>query len=132
MSQLKIYTASKLHHAEMWKALSFKWPFQFTARWFQYHVGRVPDSPSFAKFFWVEDYEDVTAADCVVVYAEPTDVLRGALVEAGMAIAQHKPVICVGENDGFGTWADHPSVYRVKNLEEARVMLDMMQNAKGW
>lgn len=129
----KIYTASKLDKSEMWKELQHEWKeFEFTARWFQFHVGNVPDAPAFAKFFWQEDEEDVKRADVVLVYAEEGDILRGALVEVGIALGVGIPVICVmnGENPSWGTWSYHPLIYRVASLVEAKIMLDMMANAK--
>jgi len=126
---LKSYTASKLEKAPMWKRLQDEWPFEFTARWFQYHVGKVPDTPSFAKFFWQEGEQDVRRSDVVICYCEGGDVLRGALVEVGIAIAWGKPVIVVGDNPSTGTWSYHPLVFRVATLEEARIMMNMMQNA---
>lgn len=121
---IKVYTASKLHHAEKWKVLLNEWPHvDFVARWPHDHVDNIPDTEYYAKIFWIQDHEDVDLADVVMVYAEPDDKLRGALVEAGMAIALGKQVIVVGEHPDYGTWQYHPSVHRVPSLEEASVLL---------
>ena len=122
---LKVYIASKLCHADKWHELRETWPeVVFVMRWPFCHVGNIPDDPVFAKIFWEQDLEDVSKSDVVLVYAEPGEKLRGALVEAGMAIALGKCVICVGvEHQDFGTWTHHPLVHRVVDLGEARLVL---------
>ena len=124
---IKVYTASKLGHAPRWRALLKEWPeVAFTARWPHKHVGAVPDEAVFARVFWEQDLEDVSRAGGVLVYAEPGDHLRGALVEAGMALALGKWVIVVGEHEDYGTWQYHPLVYRVSDLDQARLLLRTM------
>lgn len=124
---VRVYGASKLKHAGLWKELRTQWPeIIWTARWPVMHVGTVPDEPCFAKVFWQHDYEDVREADVVMVYAEPQDHLRGALVEAGMCIAMGGRVIVVGDNPDYGTWQYHPQVYKAKDLAEARLLLKTM------
>lgn len=119
---IKVYTASKLYHAEMWRTLHID-GVEFTARWPRLHVGTVPDDARYAKIFWMHDEEDVRASDVVLVYAEPKDKLRGALVEAGMAIALGKDVIVVGEHDDFGTWQYHPLVHKAKDMKQVTLLL---------
>lgn len=125
---LRIYGASKLKHAPLWKWLREEWPeVHFVSRWPWDHVGKVPDTPEFARVFWKEDQEDVSHADVLVVYAELEDKLRGALVEAGMAIMHGIPVLLVGppHHPDFSTWQYHPQVHRVATLAEAHTwMLD--------
>ena len=121
---LKVYTASKLDKAPLWLRLIEEWDeIEFVARWPRLHVGTTPDAPCYAKVFWQHDLEDVSESDIVLVYSEPHDKLRGALVEAGMALALQKPVIVVGEHLDYGTWQFHPLVYKVPDLEEARLLL---------
>jgi hypothetical protein len=125
--KMKVYTASKLSKAPMWRKLINEWPeVDFTARWVTKHVGTTPDHPCFAKVFWQHDFADVKLADVVLVYADEGDHLRGALVEAGMAIAFGREVIVVGEHPDYSTWQFHPSVHRVPDLEHARTLLATM------
>lgn len=115
----KVYTASKLKHSDMWKALRLTWhDIEWTARWPDL-TGGVEDSASFAREFWRHDVQDIARADCVLVYAEEGDHLRGALVEAGVGIALGKHVIVVGEHPDYGTWQHHPMVTRVADMTEA-------------
>jgi len=118
-----VYGASKIAHADLWKRLRLEWPeIHFTARWPTLHVGTVPDEPAFASVFWEHDLADIRSADAVLVYAEPEDKLRGALVEAGMALALRQRVVVVGEHPDFGTWQYHPLVSRVPDLDSARIL----------
>lgn len=123
--RLSIYFASKIYHAETGKILATEWTeFNWTARWPVHHVGKVPEHhQQFSRLFWQHDYEDVAKADVTMVWARPDDNLRGALVEAGIAIGLGKMVLVVGENENYGTWQYHPSVLRATDLEEARQIL---------
>lgn len=76
--------------------------------------------------FWKHDHEDVARCDVVLVYAEPTDVLKGALVEAGIGIALNKTIIVVGDNEGYSTWQYHSLVKRVADLNEAEELLKLL------
>lgn len=124
---MKVYTASKLSEASRWRRLAEEWSeIEFVARWPFKHVGIILDSEIYAKVFWQQDLEDVLKADAILVYAENDHKLRGTLVEAGMAIASGISVIVVGKHDDYGTWQYHPLVYRVPDLETARVLLATM------
>lgn len=124
---IKVYTASKLSEANRWRELAKEWQeIEFVARWPFKHVGTVPDHAIFAKIFWQHDLEDVSSSDVVLIYAEPEHKLRGALVEAGMAIALGRKVIVVGDHPDFGTWQHHPLVHIVEDLEQARILLMTM------
>lgn len=121
---ISVYTASKLHHAMLWKALRIEWPdISWTARWPIEMAGIIEDTPANAENFWAIDLEDVRAADVVLVYGEKGENLRGALVEAGMGLALGKKILCVGENENFGTWQYHKLCARVSGLDEAREQL---------
>jgi len=124
MTRLKLYIASKISQADRWKALEPHWPeIKLVSRWIKLHVGNTPDDPAFAKIFWQHDHEDVQACDVLLLFAEDGEHLRGGLVEAGMALALGKPVICVGDHPDYGTWQWHAQVFRVINLDEARILL---------
>lgn len=114
---LRIYTASKLKHAAKWRQLCEDNAVLYAhARWLKHSRMQTPDTPENAKTFWLQDEQDVKDADVVLVYAESDDKLRGALVEAGIAIACGIPVIVVGEHEDYGTWQYHPGVRRMPSL----------------
>lgn len=128
IERIKVYTASKLSEAPLWHKLRDEWPeIMFIARWPFLHVGTIPDTPTFAKVFWEQDLKDVKAADVVMVYARAeTDKLKGALVEAGAGLALGKQIVIVGSHPDYGTWQFHRDCHRVKDLEEARQLLQTM------
>lgn len=117
---IRIYFASKLKHAPRWRTLCAESDqFIAHARWLKHNTLGTEDSPRNARRFWVEDVQDVLTADAVIVYAEGDDHLRGALIEAGAAIASGIRVYVVGKHPDYGTWQYHPSVRRARSLEEA-------------
>lgn len=115
---LKIYLASKLYHREYAIKLILENPdVCFTNRW-QYMEG-IPDEAKYAKVFWQLDQSDIILADYLIVYAKKEDKLRGALIEAGIALGLGKTVFTVGEHSDYGTWKHHPLVIGVWSVEEA-------------
>jgi hypothetical protein len=129
---IRVYTASKITTAPLWRELSKQWPHvMFHARWLKHNEIGTPDLKEYAGRFWQEDEQDVKCADAVLVYAKEGEHLRGALVEGGMAIAFKIPVIVIGEHTDYGTWQYHPCVERVKTLDEAGEMLKHMDKLLG-
>lgn len=146
----KVYTASRLRHAQLWRDISqanAPW-LQITSRWInEPHVldpqGQEQDSARSPEQFarhWIDDEEDVRRADYVLCYAGMQEsfgydilhqkktkdktmvpeVLRGALVEAGIGIALNKRIVLCGASPSFGTWRFHPCVKaHLPTLEEA-------------
>lgn len=132
-TSITVYTASKLHHAPLWRRLAIAWPeIHFTARWPNNHVSATghplwPEgSPAHGQIFWEHDVQDIENSDVLLCYAEGFDVLRGALVEVGIALALSRHVIVVGESDSYGTWQYHKNVLRVKDLPAARNLLHLL------
>jgi len=128
---IRVYGASKLHHAAMWRGICEQSSsFFFHARWLKHNKLKTPDTLSNAVSFWLEDEEDVKNCDVLIVYAIEGDKLRGALIEAGMAIAYNKPVIVVGKHPDYGTWQYHPKVHRATDLKHA-LEIAQIEFAKG-
>lgn len=133
MTRLKVYTASKLSHGPLWRRLRDEWPeIEIVARWPFLHVtddgepGWPSDCAAHGSVFWKHDFEDVDRSDVVLVYGDTEDVLRGALVEAGMGIALDKIVIVVGHLPSYGTWQYHSAVKRVETLADARSLMKLI------
>lgn len=141
---IKIYTASKLCHYMKWRKLRKQYPkLHFNARWVEQehlqaeinaqaamHDSTLPND--IATQVWIEDIDDVMEADYCLVYAEDGEHLRGALVEAGAAIAAGKGVIVVGDHLDYGTWQYHPRVARVATIEDAIQYIFDDNTAKEW
>ncbi len=121
---IRVYTASKLKHAAKWRALCAATPhIQAHARWLKHTAMGTPDTADNAAEFWLQDEQDVRDADACLVFAEGDDHLRGALVEAGIAIATGVPVVVVGEHADYGTWQYHPGVTRMPDMASALAFL---------
>lgn len=122
---IRVYTASKLKHAAMWREMCATTPhIQAHARWLKHNaMGTPPDTPEHAAEFWMQNEQDVRDADAVLVYAAEDDHLRGALVEAGIAIATGVPVLVIGNHHDYGTWQHHPCVTRMDDLASALLYL---------
>ena len=117
---IRIYTASKLRHGHMWRKIcDNRSDVILHARWLKHIPIGTPDDPMNAPAFWLQDQQDIRDSDAVLVYAEPTDMLRGALVEVGMALAYGVPVIVVGDHEDYGTWRWHPLVHWAPDIDAA-------------
>lgn len=120
---VKVYIASKMCHAERWRNAYEENPhFHIVSRW-PFLEPFIAPTEANARKFWQDDVADIQAADAVIVYAEEGEKLRGALVEAGIAIGLGKLVIVIGEHPDFGTWSHHPQVKRAPNFHAALVLV---------
>jgi hypothetical protein len=89
---MKIYTASKTAHVEKWRALRRE--HEVTASWIdEAGQGTTTDYSELAA----RCITDIENADILLLYCEPGELLKGALIEAGIALAFGKEVRCVGE-----------------------------------
>lgn len=110
---MRFYTASKTKHAGKWQALRDA-GYQVTATWIdEAGEGQTVSYPELA----VRCLQEIDAADFVLLYCEPGEHLKGALVEAGMALAIGRPVKCVGQCESLSRvfrehplWSEHASV----------------------
>lgn len=122
-----IYVASRASipgRAEMWQLLRMQgWP--ITSSWID-EAGE-GETSDFTEL-WDRIMREIAAARKVVLYAEPGDFpLKGAILEAGIALGMGKPVVvCLPglEVEGrthrpIGSWIVHRNVSRIDNLHEA-------------
>lgn len=109
---LKLYIASRTIHASRWRALRKK-GVPFISTWIdEAGPGQTEDWSELTQ----RCIDEVTGADITIVYAEVEDVLKGALIEWGAALAVGKPVIYVGPPH---RWATHPLVVVAATMEDA-------------
>lgn len=114
----RIYMASKMQHAETWRKLYNDPTIHICSRW-PFLEPFIDPTPANSRRFWQDDMADILACDALLVYALPGEHLRGALVEAGAAIALGKLVLTVGDHVDYGTWAHHPCVLTASTLSNA-------------
>lgn len=112
----RIYSASKIWFAPEWNRLRDKCGYNIVSRWHDIPCGTKerPEgakklAPSEKTDLWIMCLQDVSRAEMLIVYGEPTDEQRGALVEIGMAFGQNKPVFAIGECKSF-TPCEHSDV----------------------
>src|SRR5687768_8867561 len=105
----RIYTASKVFRAPMWRQLATGYPdLDFSARWI--HNESLDDTNvEMCRDGWIKNINDVIDSDLLICYAEADDRLSGTLVEIGAALAADNPVFLIGEYD-WKTWRHHPLV----------------------
>lgn len=88
----KIYTASKVKHADTWKALR-SGGYEIVSTWIdEAGEGESTDRADLAKRC-IQECKD---ADCVLIYTEPGEYLKGAFIEIGAALASDREIYAVG------------------------------------
>jgi hypothetical protein len=122
-----IYVASRASIPErsaMWRTLR-KMGWQITSSWID-EAGE-GETADFTEL-WDRIMREIGAAHKVVLYAEQDDFpLKGAILEAGIALGMGKPVVVCLPGvalDGrtrrpIGSWIEHRGVTRIDKLHEA-------------
>lgn len=110
---MTIYTASKVKHAHLWRSLRAS-GVPVNSTWID-EAGE-GQSASLSDL-WVRCVREASTASAVLVYIEPGDWLKGALVEVGAALACGVPVLVVGDPDG--SWINHPLCHRCASVDAA-------------
>lgn len=126
MTPINVYIASKLRYAQRFREMRDSWKKDkifLHARWFDHEQHEDSATDDDFRIFWRVDEHDVKSSNAIIVYGERNDELRGALVEAGMAMGAGILTIVVGDAPAFGTWCHHPMVVRASTLEHAKQML---------
>lgn len=125
----KVYTASKLWHAPMWRHLRESWSeIEFTSGWLDgAEEVEVTAGPAEWAHWWTKSIQDVQRSDFCICFAGPSyektpDDLKGAFVESGVAFASDTTVIAVNCPTSW-SWTYHPLCVRVLGLTEAKDFL---------
>ncbi len=114
---MTIYTASKVKHAHLWQSLRAA-GVPINSTWID--ESRDKESPSLPEL-WARCVMEAATASAVLLYVEPGDLLKGALVEVGAALACGVPVYIVGEPDG--SWVNHPYCHRCESVDDAVIAI---------
>lgn len=120
----KIYTASKVKHAVLWKALRSA-GFNINSTWIDLE-GEIKDKPS----HWITCIAEARDADIVLLYVEHGEEHKGAMVEAGAALGAGKHVVYVGPDD-FSSSTHHPNVIMFRSLSDALRYIDVVVPVRG-
>lgn len=110
---MRIYTASKTVHAHKWLELR-SLGLNVISTWI-YESG--PGETACFRDLWERCISEASRADALLLYREPGEVLKGAFIEAGAALASGKPVYAVGVEDQ--SFRHHPLVTVCDSINDA-------------
>jgi len=124
---MKFYVASRVKHAEMWKALRAK-NYPIISTW----IDEAGDGETgdFAEL-WERITKEISKSDGLILYVENEDFpLKGAFVEVGIAIAFNRPIFVVLPGvklEGrtmrpVGSWLKHDLVTVCDHLDHAFIL----------
>lgn len=115
--KLTIYIASKTKHAKLWRDLRDSKAMNINSTWIdEAEAGESDDVADLAK----RCIDEVKAADRLILYCHPGEMMKGALVEIGAALASNVPVYVVGTCDNIAmVFQQHPLWHEAKSLAEA-------------
>lgn len=120
--EIKVYIASKLEHAAKLRDVRHD-GFHINARWID--TAEIHQKTLKPVTHWQqENFDDIEAAHFCILYVEPGDKLKGALVELGYAIRAGKQIWIAGDGHGVEVpvpgaepVADGPALMRVPHKD---------------
>lgn len=117
--ELTAYVASKSKHAPRWRAMRTAGA-PIVSTWID------EDGPgrSHMPSLWERAFSECSSAYGGIVYVEPGEVQKGALVEMGALLAHGAPVVWVGPRD-YLSGLRHPNVRFADSPEEALEVLQV-------
>lgn len=113
-----IYVASKVAHAEMWRDLRAFERMPIISTWID-EAG--PGESADLSDLWRRCIEEASNAAALLILRRPDEVLKGAWVELGAALASGVPVYAVGIEEF--TVAKDKRIRHFPNLVEARAAI---------
>lgn len=122
---MRIYMASKTAHADKWKQLRNQ-GIQVISTWID-EAG--PGESQDLSDLWWRCISESSEADATIVYREEGEVLKGAFIEVGSALASGKIVVAVGYWHDNMSFLNHPGVVRAETVKAALQYLEGLRNA---
>ena len=121
------YTASKTSHAPKWRQLRAR-GHNIIATWIdEADEGQSADYADLAERCIVE----AAAADVTILYCQPGEILKGALLEVGAALAAGKEVRCVGDCESISrVFRKHPRWIECKSLDASLANVQSIRAAR--
>lgn len=115
-----IYFASKTKHAPRWQALRAS-GVPTASTWIdEAGEGQTADYAELSE----RCVSEISCASAVLLYCEPGELLKGALIEVGIALASGTPVLCVGQCDSLSrVFRMHPLWREFRTVEFALAAL---------
>lgn len=125
-TRARTYIASKSFHGHRWKELRAQ-GCRIVSTWIdECGAGETDD---FSDLF-DRCIREASQADVLILYREEGEILKGALIEAGAALAAGKPVHAVG--CGEFNFVRHPLVTQYPTLEKALRAASAMPSRFDW
>lgn len=112
-----IYVASKTKHFKKWLAFRDA-GYAINSTWLD---EALPGQSKDLGDLWVRCCMEVNQAGVLVAYREKGEILKGAMIEIGVALSKPKPVLLVGDWEDM-SFLQHPTVKRISTLNEAMAM----------
>ena len=111
-----IYFASKVKHAQRWKDLRAA-GVRTASTWIdEAGEGQTADYAELSE----RCLNEISNATAVLLYCEPGELLKGALVEVGAALMMSTPVLCVGTCESLSrVFRKHPQWKEFSTIEDA-------------
>lgn len=115
-----IYVASKAKHGPIWLGYR-QMGFNICSTWInEWQAGATKDYED----LWQRCSREAAEADVLVIYAEKGDNMKGALLEAGIAIGRGAVVLVVGGVEDLGSWIETSLARRFSTLHEAMLVAE--------
>ena len=113
------YVASKVSHAEMWRRVALETEIRIVSTWInEAGEGQTADYSELAQ----RCISEISSASAFILYCELGEVLKGAMIEAGVALAMGVPVYCVGTCDSLSrVFSAHPFWHTSASINAAIV-----------
>lgn len=115
-SHAALYFASKVVHADKWKALRSQ-GVPITSTWID--EAGPGQSANYAELS-TRCLAEIKDSSALLLYCEPGETLKGALVEAGAALAFGRVVYCVGRRESLPrVFREHPNWLECDSVDQA-------------
>lgn len=114
MSKPVVYTASKTRHAAFWRALRSGDRVAVNSTWID-EAGE--GETACFNDLWARCIREASTADALLIYCAPGDVLKGAWIELGAALANDVAIYAVGI-EGF-TIAKFDRIRHFASIDDA-------------
>lgn len=117
-----VYVASKLGHAQRIYDKFLEYPrLRLTSTWVLRQLVRdkLPTESNRPAPHWLRDNkDDIVRSQSMVIWANSTDELKGAIYEAGYANAHQVPIYLIGDNRSYSRWQLDLGIFRIGSIDE--------------